>query len=262
MKIYDCFMYNNENLILELRLNSLEKFVHKFIVVESAYDHQGNKKKLNFNINKFKKFKNKIKYIVLKKFPKNLINSWDRENFNRNYIEKGIQKVKSEDYIMISDIDEIPLIKNLDIFRNKKFTVFKQKMIYYKFNLQNISEPDWYGTKACKKKYLKSPQWLRNQKVKSYPFWRIDKINWNIIENGGWHFSFVMSIHKIVEKIQSFAHNEFNKKEFVDINMIKKKINNKEDIFNRKIKFSKIKNKKILPKYILENEKKFRSFLI
>ena len=48
MKLYDCFMYNNEDELLEIRLNVLNKFVNKFIIVESLYDHQGKKKKTKF----------------------------------------------------------------------------------------------------------------------------------------------------------------------------------------------------------------------
>jgi len=254
-------MYNNEDLLLELRLQTLSKFVHKFIIVESCFDHQGNKKKLTFKINNFLIFKNKIKYIVLNKFPKNL-SSWERENYNRNFIIKGLNDAKPEDYIMISDLDEIPKISNLKIFEKRKYTAFKQKMFYYRFNLHNISEPDWIGSKVCKKKYLKSPQWLRNQKVKKYPFWRMDKINWNIIEDGGWHFSFVMSDNSIKKKIESYAHSEFNKKNYKDINNIKKNISLKKDLFGRPFKFIKIKNQKKLPKYLLLNKKKFSKFLI
>jgi len=254
-------MYNNEDLLLELRLQTLSKFVHKFIIVESCFDHQGNKKKLTFKINNFLIFKNKIKYIVLNKFPKNL-SSWERENYNRNFIIKGLKDAKPEDYIMISDLDEIPKISNLKIFEKRKYTAFKQKMFYYRFNLHNISEPDWIGSKVCKKKYLKSPQWLRNQKVKKYPFWRMDKINWNIIEDGGWHFSFVMSDNSIKKKIESYAHSEFNKKNYKDINNIKKNISLKKDLFGRPFKFIKIKNQKKLPKYLLLNKKKFSKFLI
>ena len=261
MKLFDCFMYNNEDLLLELRLQTLSKFVHKFIIVESCFDHQGNKKKLTFKINNFLIFKNKIKYIVLNKFPKNL-SSWERENYNRNFIIKGLNDAKPEDYIMISDLDEIPKISNLKIFEKRKYTAFKQKMFYYRFNLHNISEPDWIGSKVCKKKYLKSPQWLRNQKVKKYPFWRIDKINWNIIEDGGWHFSFVMSDNSIKKKLESYAHSEFNKKNYKDINNIKKNISLKKDLFGRPFKFIKIKNQKKLPKYLLLNKKKFSKFLI
>ena len=261
MRLFDCFMYNNENLILELRLNTLDKFVHKFVIVESAFDHQGNKKKLKFNINKFKKFKKKIIYLKLNKFPKGL-SDWGRENYNRNYISKGIIEAGSDDYIMISDIDEIPRIHNMNIFEKKKFTVFKQKMIYYRFNLQNTTEPFWYGSKVCKKKYLKSPQWLRNQKVKTYSFWIIDKINWNVIGNGGWHFSFVMSTSMIVKKIRSYAHREFNNKNFNNLNSIDKKIKQKKDIFDRKLNFQKIKNINELPVYLLKNKKKFKHLMI
>ena len=261
MKLFDCFMYNNENLILELRLNTLNDYVYKFVIVESAYDHQGNKKKFKFNINKFKKFKHKINYLKLSSFPKNL-SDWERENYNRNYLEKGISEATPDDFIMISDVDEIPSIKDLSILNNKKFTVFGQQMIYYRFNLQNVTEPIWYGSKVCKKKHLKSPQWLRDQKVKHYPFWRFDKINWNVIKNGGWHFSFVMSNSMIKQKIKSFAHREYNNKKFTNLNFIKNRIKQKKDIFGRKVNFRKIKDNNKLPIYLIRNKKRFKPLII
>ena len=253
-------MYNNEDLLLELRLNSLKKFVNKFVIVESQYDHQGNKKNLNFKIEKFNNFKDKIEYIILNEFPKNLSN-WERENYHRNFINNGLQEAEQDDYIMISDLDEIPKIDNIQIFEKKKYTVFKQKMFYYKFNLHNLTEPDWFGTKVCKKKYLRSPQWIRNQKVKKYPFWRFDKLRWNIIEEGGWHFSFVMSSINIKKKIESFAHTELNKSEFINIETIQQKINLKQDLFGRPFKFVKIEDEKILPEYLVSNKNKFLDFL-
>jgi len=260
MKLFDCFMYNNEDLVLEVRLNTLAKHVHKFVIVESCYDHQGNKKKLNFSFKKFKKFEKKINYIILKKFPRGLTH-WERENYNRNYLEKGIKEANENDYIMISDLDEIPKITNYEIFQKKKFTVFEQMLFYYRFNLLN-AKTNWYGTRVCKKKYLKSPQWLRSQKVKNYPFWRFDKINWNIIKDGGWHFSYVMSNKNIINKIKSFAHSEYNKKKFLNLKIVKKIISEKKDIFNRSVKFDKIKNFKKLPNYIIKNKKKFKSYMI
>jgi len=167
MKLFDCFMYNNEDLLLDLRLNVLDQHVDQFIIIESLFDHQGNKKRLNFRLENYSKFQKKIKYIVLHSFPKNLT-SWQRENYNRNFITKGLGDAKPDDYIMISDLDEIPKIEEKTIFEKKKYTVFTQKMFYYKFNLHNITEPNWMGTRVCKKKYLKSPQWIRNQKIKKY----------------------------------------------------------------------------------------------
>ena len=80
MRLVDCFLYNNEDLILEVRLNTLNKYVDNFVIVESKFDHQGNKKKLNFNFSNYKKFEHKIKYLVIDKFPENM-SSWDRENY-------------------------------------------------------------------------------------------------------------------------------------------------------------------------------------
>ena len=95
MKIFDCFMYNNEELMLDIRLNYMVEKVEKFIIVESKFDHQGNKKKIEFDIKKFSKYKNKINHLIIDEFPKNF-NNWERENFQRNYIEKGL-KLASED---------------------------------------------------------------------------------------------------------------------------------------------------------------------
>ena len=232
MKIYDCFIYNNEELILDLRLNSLNNFVEKFIIVESKETHQGKKKENFFDRKKFKNFDHKIEHVFIESFPNELSN-WGRENFQRNYICEGLKNVNDEDLIMISDVDEIPNIQNFKYLEKLKYTAFEQSNYCYKFNLKNKTYPIWYGTKLCKKKYLKSPQWLRSQKVKEYPFFRFFKIKWNIIKNGGWHFSYLMEPHAIKEKIESFGHGEFNTREFTDLENIENKIKNGKDLFNR-----------------------------
>ena len=108
---------------------------------------------------------------------KNLLhNTYLRENHQRNMIAEGISHADSEDFVIIGDIDEIPNLSKSD-FENKKNQIFvyKQKMFYYKLNL-HYKELVWTGTRACSKKILKSPQWLRNIKNKKYPLWRIDTL--------------------------------------------------------------------------------------
>ena len=169
MKIYDCFMYHNEDLVLDLRLNILNQFVDFFVIVESRYNHKGEKKKLNFNINKFLNFKNKIRYLILNELPKNIeiindndgegelsrkyiLNGYKRDHFQRNHIIKGIEDGKPEDIILISDIDEIPDLKKVNFESlNNKLILFNQKMCYYKFNLYQKNYK-WFGSRACKKK--------------------------------------------------------------------------------------------------------------
>ena len=96
MKLIDCFLYHNEDLVLDIRLNTLNEHVNKFVIVESKFDHQGNKKELNFDFKKFKKFENKINYQVIEEFPENISN-WDRENYQRNFIVNGLDEFNEND---------------------------------------------------------------------------------------------------------------------------------------------------------------------
>ena len=261
MKIFDCFLYNNENLVLDIRLNTLFKYVDKFIIVESKFDHQGNKKKLNFKIENFQSFKDKIIYLIVERFPDNISN-WQRENYQRNFILNGLKIAEDEDLIIISDIDEIPDLSKISLIKQYKFSVFEQKMFYYKINLQNQTSPFWYGSRICKKKYLKSPQWLRNQKVKNYPFWKFYKIKWNIIKNGGWHFSFLMNVEQVKLKLNSYAHAEYNNSKFNSYEKINLAIKNNVDLFNRDISFNVIPFDESFPNYIFKNKEKFKDWIL
>ena len=254
-------MYHDEDLILDIRLNTLNKHVDKFVIVEAKSDHQGNEKKLNFKIENFREFQEKIIYLVIDSFPKNQTN-WERENFQRNFISKGLISALEDDYIIISDIDEIPNLLNLKNIHKHKYTVFEQKMFYYKINLLNTTYPVWFGSKMCKKKNLKSPQWLRNQKVKNYSFWRFYKIKWDIVRNGGWHFSFLMTAQEIQKKIKSFAHSEFNTNNFTNLNKINDSIENKIDLFDRKMDYKKVSFDNSFPNYILNNKNKFKNWIL
>ena len=126
--IYDCFSYLDEDLLLDLRLNILNDFVDFFVIVEGNKTWQNNSKKLKFDINKYSKFKNKIKYIKVEDLPEGE-DPYKRENYQRNSILRGLSNADDEDIIMISDLDEIPNISNIEILNNKRFTVFNQKMI-------------------------------------------------------------------------------------------------------------------------------------
>ena len=266
MAIYDCFQYFNEDEMVDLRLNVLHNYVDYFIISESTRSHQGKIKKINFNINNFPKFKDKIKFIVAEykekiNFSNHIGGESPVEQHQRNALIEGIKDASPEDYIILSDSDEIPdLTKLNEIKKNKKFIAFSQKMFMYKLNLQNLDESGWIGSKITKKKNLNSMQSLRNLKFKHYPFWRIDKLNLQIIK-GGWHFSFLQSPGQILKKIKSFSHGEFNDNS-LSIETIEKRILNNKDIFNRGFKLKKIDLDNDYPKYILENKKKFLKWTI
>ena len=84
MKVYDCITFFNEEELLELRLNILNKHVDYFVICEAREDHRGNSKKLYFNLSKFNKFKEKIIYLIVDKFE-NCKRTWDRQNFHTLY---------------------------------------------------------------------------------------------------------------------------------------------------------------------------------
>ncbi len=295
MKVFDCFMYHNEDTILDLRLNFLNKFVDYFVIVESIYNHKGEKKKLNFYIQKYEKFKDKIRYLILNELPsdietvkdddeegeksrKYILNGYKRDHFQRNHIKNGIEDANSEDIILISDIDEIPNLKkiNFDSVKNK-LILFNQKMCYYKFNLYQKNY-NWIGTRACKKKNLLSPQWLRDIKAKSYSFWRLDVLFSNkkyidifFVENGGWHFSYLNTPQLIDEKLRSYAHHrEYELSTFTN-SEIERRIKNRQSIYNlnldqKKNQFSEgvkldVLEFEELPDYIQSNYKKFEKWL-
>tara|TARA_E500000178_G_C16843000_1_gene671495 strand:+ start:164 stop:976 length:813 start_codon:yes stop_codon:yes gene_type:complete len=270
MKLIDCFMYFDEDLVLDIRLNTLKDKVDKFIIVEATKDHAGECKKLNFNINNFSKFKNKIQYIIVDDLPLNVKSpkkGWhenhSRDQFQRNALERGYKEYNDDDLIMISDIDEIPNPKKLEKFKiENRYACFLQKNFQSKINLLNVTDEDWPGTKICQKKYLKSPQWLRNLKTKKNPFWKIFSKNIQLINNGGWHFSFLKDPESIKKKINSYSHQEYNKKRFTNIDSIKNKIALHKDLFERKITYKKIDLNDNFPEYILKNKELFKDWIL
>jgi len=184
-------MFFDEEMLLDLRLNIMDKYIDKFVITEATYLHSGKRKKLVFDINKYPKFKNKIIYHVVDDLPadieiinkndnegskadKLINNSIKRENHQREMAQKYLKNLDPGDVILINDLDEIPNLKNLNFKKiNNQLIIFKQKSFSYKFNLL-YEGLDWYGSRACKKKNFISPQWMRNTKHKKYPFWRLD----------------------------------------------------------------------------------------
>ena len=201
MKIYDCFSYWDEDLLLELRLNILNEYVDYFVIVEGNKTWQNNYKKLRFNINNFQKFENKIIYIPVEDLPDG-DNPYLRENFQRNAISRGFEKVEADDLVIISDLDEIPNPEKIQSFKKSmKYAVFEQMHFYYKINLQSQLNPKWYGSRICIKKYLDEKQ-------------------------------------------------------------IEKKISNGLDIIGRKDSFKRIELSDKFPKFILENKKNLKDWII
>ena len=267
--IYDCFSYWDEDLLLDLRLNILDKHVDFFVIVEGNKTWQNNSKNLRFDINRFSKFKEKIIYVPVTNMPDG-INPYLRENFQRNSIMRGLEKCKDDDFIIISDLDEIPNPDQLKKFNKKmRYAVFKQIHFYYKFNLKSENEPFWFGSRICVKKYLKSPQWLRDLKFKKRPFWRLDKFRLNnIINEGGWHFCNLKKPEQLLYKYKNLCEtndpinfNERIDKKYLSLDSINKMITEKKDIIGRNHNYKKVSIDKSFPSYLIDNISNYKEWI-
>ena len=295
MKIFDCFMYFDEEIVLDLRLNFLDKYVDYFVIVESVFTHKGDKRELKFNHKKFEKFKNKIIYKVYNENENNIekifdkdsektksykyiMNALKRENGQRNYIQTGLNNANANDIILISDVDEMPNLSGIDFTKIKeKIFMFRQDMFYYKFNLK-LPNMIWTGTKGCRKKYLLSPQWLRNVKDRKYSKLRFDILfsdkkynSIKFIDDGGWHFTNLKSAKEIEHKLKSYLHHwEFDENPLTT-DQIEEIIKNKQAIYDLTLdkRLNKIGsgNKLIkyefekLPEYLKKNKNKYEQWL-
>ena len=292
MKIFDCTMFFDEKMMYDLRLNLLNDYVDKFVVVESLYTHRGNKKKQNFNIDDYKKFKDKIIYILIDEEPNDLYeinNKKDNEGLKRlntlkriklqyNSLANGIKEADPDDLIILSDCDEIPNLKNINNSLNKDILVFKQQLYYFKFNFL-YKNYDWFGSKACKKKLLKTFEWLRYVKSKKYAFWRIDTMfsntkykNIKIIEDGGWHFTKIKKPEDIFYTLSNFGeYNEFvtsgltadDFKNFISKGELPydhsaDKKSSVKDKFSNIVKLE--KNSDHLPEFLIKNKEKYKNW--
>lgn len=243
--IIDCFVFNNELDLLEARLSVLDENVKNFVLVESNKTHSGQRKPLFYNENKerFLKYSHKIKHVIVDNIPDAIIYPpseidvspelhihWFRENFQRNEILRGLYELnlKSEDVVLISDLDEIPDPKKIDFFVNSipEGDYIFQLQKWYCWDLNHKYKGLWPGTAAIRWKDLlnTTPQEIRKN--------RYEKSKLVSDELLGWHCSWFGGIDSIMWKLQSFAHQELRELSREDI---EKKITMNLDVHGQEI---------------------------
>ena len=290
-------MFYDEDVILDLRLNILNEYIDYFVIVESKFFHNGKERKLRFDIEKYTKFRDKIIYIIQDNQPsgiqeilksddegtisaKEINNALLRENSQRNLISQGLKMAADNDLILISDVDEIPNLEKVKLKETKnEILMFVQDIFYYKLN-RYLPNFQWFGTKGCLKKNLKSPQWLRNIKNKKYSFLRIDTlfsdkkyINKRFINHGGWHFSNLKNAEDLELKLKSYLHHRDYEVEELGKTKIEKLMKTNEtiyDMFGDKTskKYGDDKRRKLdiyeinkLPIFIQKNLEKYKNWI-
>jgi beta-1,4-mannosyl-glycoprotein beta-1,4-N-acetylglucosaminyltransferase len=276
-KIYDTFIFFNELDLLEIRLNTLNEYVDYFVLVEATKTFTGKDKKLYYLENKsiFEKFNKKIIHILVDDLPdsfeelrkrngneleKSIINDclttpnvpqnevhWLREFYQKENIKKGLINANEDDFVYISDLDEIWLPNSISNYNTNKIFRLNQKVYTYFLNV--LSSENWYGTIGTK--YVN---------IKNYSVNHIRTPNMNLyehIQNGGWHFTFQGGEKMIRNKIESYGHQELNREDIK--NMISNRIQNNVDVFGRNFKLTIDNNN--LPKYVIDNIEKYKHLI-
>jgi len=280
--IYDCFTFFNELELLEIRLNILNNYVDKFVIVESNWTHAGKTKELHFEKNKhlFEKFLPKIIHVIVEDKPPIIENSWTFERFQRNAILRGLSNLKKEDRIIVSDVDEIPSPSAIDKYKEEhSITIFKQKMFYYYLNCinsgKNSETYNWCGSTMCSFEFFETPQDLRDISISYLGLqtgnWKskvVFVLNWindkrlrkhkiKLAEDGGWHFSYLGGTKRIIEKLEAFAHQEYNLEKYKNPTAIEQAIRDGKDLFGRGFTYRFIEIDSTFPSYIIQNQTKF-----
>jgi beta-1,4-mannosyl-glycoprotein beta-1,4-N-acetylglucosaminyltransferase len=248
--IYDCFLFFNELDLLEIRLNVLDSYVDRFVLVESTTTFSGNKKPLLYKQNKdrFKKFNHKIIHLPIE-INQSPLGNWDREYFQREHIKFGLKNCSDNDIIMVSDLDEIPKLDGINLDESiKKYggVTFDMDVFYYYINVKTSEK--WMGT------YILPYHLIKNMNLSKLReenrFHKISK---------GWHFSYMGGIDKIKYKIESYSHQEFNNDSVK--NNLSDAINNFKDPFGRIGEFTKVEIGSNHPKYLVDNLDKYNHLI-
>jgi len=251
-KVYDCFMFFNEMDVLEIRLNELDEVVDRFVLVEAKYTHQGKPKPLYFDENKqrFAKFLHKIDHIVVEEFPETN-DPWVREPFQRNQIMRGLKNCKPDDIIIVSDVDEIPKASVVKQYRKEMgLTCIQTRLFYYKLNY--LCPVKWFKLRIFPFSELRGGEVQQVRGSRDYDYK-------TVIDDGGWHFSFLGDREHIRQKIESYGHIEFNNDLIKSDENIDKAINEGRDVFGRpQVQFETVAIDDSFPKFVIDNLDKYR----
>jgi beta-1,4-mannosyl-glycoprotein beta-1,4-N-acetylglucosaminyltransferase len=272
-KIYDCFPFFNELDILEIRLELMYDYVDYFIISECDSTFSGLDKPFYFeeNKNKYSKYLDKIIHIkhyntkdylnlennfegkkgviydnILKrlsymiKSPQTDFGAphWCRDFYHKELTMLGLDICEPNDIILFGDCDEIPNPSELN-FDGNTYVLNQKNMMYY-INVENKTQL-WYGTIITK---------LENLVNESCMFTRDARMSFKIIDNAGWHLSWMGGKDRMIKKLISWSHQEFNN-QHIKNNIISYSDEN-IDVFGRGILIEDINIEDYYPKNIIE----------
>lgn len=276
MKVFDCFTYFNEDELLEIRLQTLDAHVDCFVIAEATHTQSGLPKPMNFRPERFARFAHKIRYILVDDMPLARNDAWANENHQRNALMRGLADAAPDDLILVSDLDEIPDPRGIAAYQTKYLRgTFIQRLFYYRLNNEALDPASgapltWRGPQITTCRHLRgffgNTQNLRIYKPTG-PLrtlrrkWLKSFSNQDIAE-GGWHFSWVMPCDRMLAKIHSMAHQEFNTAQIASLETIDQLLREGKDILQRNLRFRRIELDDSFPPCLLQSRERLREFIL
>jgi beta-1,4-mannosyl-glycoprotein beta-1,4-N-acetylglucosaminyltransferase len=272
-KVYDCFTYFNEHLLLSLRLETLANVVDTFVIAESTHTFSGKPKALSFDRNRFPRFAHRIIHVVVEDMPLQLGDAWANEAHQRNALLHGLKGATPDDRVIISDIDEIPRPDAINRYNPwYLYGSFRQRFYAYFVNNQAVSSRDrmslrlWDRAKITTvshlQRFFQTPQNLRIYRPDPglrgalKHFHRKLRHQW--LYDGGWHFSWMMTPEKMIEKIESFSHTELNLPHIKSVDAIRAASQKGSDILGKGEYFRLVALDESFPPYLRNHLDQFR----
>ena len=261
MKIYDCFTFYNELDLLELRLSELYTSVDHFVLVESNQTFTNRPKPFLFEENqtRYQKYMDKIIHVKVTDMPSSA-NAWDNEQHQRNAITRGLTTASDNDIVIISDCDEILRAQAVDRMRLSDSQLFALRMPLYNFKFNYMrTTPGEYDAWAMAARNsiidINTPDILRNQ--------RFNPLGFEIVEHAGWHFGYLGNREYLIDKAQSFSHQEVNRPEFLEQIDIEASIESRTEWDrSQPAKYEIVELDNYFPKYLLDNQDKYQQYIL
>lgn len=279
--LYDCFTFNNELDLLELRLRTLDKVVDRFVLAEGTVTYQGESKPLYFeeNRSRFSEFADRIVYVRVDDFPANPAgDAWLYERHQRESLRRETARLHPGDVMIISDVDEIPDPAVITAYQSRPgIQILDVSLHYYHLDLVLAPDPyQWPGARPVLTKYhprRASPQALRDLSTtlgtggpSPSPYIRARHLltrarhRVSVIPEAGWHFSYCGSVEEIRAKLEAFSHVEYNREELKDRRRLEAVIAAGDDLFGRRLRFAPISIDQ-LPQPVRQEPEYFRHLL-
>ena len=259
MKIFDCFTFNNELDLLEIRLAELNSTVDYFVLAESSVTFTNNEKPCFFaeNASRFQRFSNKIIYVPVNDMPRHTNNPWVREQFQRNALFRGLGHAMAEDYIIISDVDEIPKSTVISQLAQGGSDVYGLRLWLFslRLNYLNLSGPEVHRVwpVIIRRRLFETAEATRAMRT-IIDFGK----QYMAVDDGGWHFSSIGDSETVRSKIKNTSHQEFNRPDILEAVKVDGIIEDGRDLFSRDgYVWGTVPAKEWMPNFVLENMERF-----